>query len=486
MQQFRIFSLLTLLWFNLFSACSMADELDELMAQMSGKPAWSVSAYLRNEIAYRYHEPRTYTKLKNVVFTEVSRTLGPHLKFLMSGRAYYDLVYELFDYDTITARYVRDADQPLSYIESLPQEADISSAEFRELYFDLTSKWLDLRLGKQFIVWGTITGVRIVDEINPQDFSELILPDLLDYRIPLWSGRMNIYSPIIDIEAIWIPDLRFHKAAPAGSEWELLQEVPGTWYPDNQDPLNWEYGIKLSRNLGETEAFASYFYTWDDFPVIFRQLNFAGERTSQDVDDGTFRPKFTRIQIAGAGLRRQLGKQIVNLEAAFVKDKYFGLKLIDRLTGFEANTAGVLRRDHLRYGIAIDTNIFHTEVTPGITQWYIIGHNEHLIQDRFDTTLNLFIRKELRHINSRFELLGIWLVNLKESYLKPKLVYTPSDRLHISVGLDILSGKKSQTGRIYLNGSNRDTREVNQATQFIGNFNKNDRIFLNLQYNFQK
>ena len=470
----------------MFASAVMADELDDLMRQAGNSSPWNVSGYLRNEIAYRYHEPRSYTKLKNIVFSEISKPLSPRFKFLLSGRAFHDAVYQLFDYDTITARYLRDEDQPLSYVESLPQEADISGAEIREFYIDLNTRHADIRLGKQFIVWGKITGVRIVDEINPQDFSELILPDLLDYRIPLWSGRLNIYSDLADIEAIVIPELKFHQAAPGGSEWELLQEVPGTWYPNRKDPLNWEYGVKLSRSIGDTEAFASYFYTWDDFPVIFRQLSFNGSTDGRELDNETFRPKHTRIQMFGTGLRRQIGGQILNIEAAFVKDKYFGLKLIERLNENNLNSAGVLRRDHLRYGISVDTNILHTDITPGVTQWYIFDHNSDLIQNRFDTTVNLFIRKEFHNINSRMEILGIWLLNLNESFIKPKFIYSPSSRLNLSIGLDLLSGKKSQTGLVAVDGSTAVLKEVTQSTQFIGNFNNNDRIFMNIQYNFQK
>ena len=102
------------------------------------------------------------------------------------------------------------------------------------------------------------------------DFRELILPDLLDCRIPLWMAKFDYYRPTASYQMLWIPDIRFHKPAPPGSEWELLQEVPGTRYPQTFDYKNSDFGFKVNTNLWDTELSFSYFSTWDDFPVIFR------------------------------------------------------------------------------------------------------------------------------------------------------------------------------------------------------------------------
>ena len=196
----------------------------------SSQPAWlkglSLGGYLKNETAFRFSEPRSITKIRNIAHVDGAWEFTPRLRLGFSAWAYHDLAYELFHYRTISARFARDAEQPLVFIDNLAEEKDSPVAEVRELYLDMYFDRFDLRVGRQFVVWGVLEGVRITDEINPMDFRELILPELLDYRIPLWTVKVDWYTDTGgDVQLLWIPDLRFHEPAPPGSEWELLQRI---------------------------------------------------------------------------------------------------------------------------------------------------------------------------------------------------------------------------------------------------------------------
>lgn len=65
---------------------------------------------------------------------------------------------------------------------------------FRELYMDTSLAGWDLRLGKQQVVWGTADGIKLLDIINPTDFSELNQNAMEDARIPIWmiNAERNI------------------------------------------------------------------------------------------------------------------------------------------------------------------------------------------------------------------------------------------------------------------------------------------------------
>ncbi|RMH11878.1 MAG: tetratricopeptide repeat protein, partial [Gammaproteobacteria bacterium] len=289
------------------------------------------NGYLRNETAYRFREPRSFTKIRNTLNLEVSMPLGSKMSFTASGWAYHDSVYDLFNYDTITARFRREEGQPLVFIEQLSEEKDSDVADLREFYLDVFLSSMDLRIGKQWVVWGVLEGIRIVDEINPYDFRELIMPDLLDFRVPLWTVKADYYSPIGDIELLWIPDVQFHKPAPPGSEWELLQAVPNTVTPDRWDLKNSELGIRLSREVLGMDMSFSYFYTWDDFPVIFRRVRLL------ENEDPIFFPTYTRIHMFGSTFTRQTGPVILKGEIAYVLNKYFGIADIDVEGAFDSN-----------------------------------------------------------------------------------------------------------------------------------------------------
>ena len=56
----------------------------------------------------------------------------------------------------------------------------------REAYVDTDyNEWL-VRAGKQQVVWGTADGIKLLDAINPTDYSELVQNSPEDSRIPVW------------------------------------------------------------------------------------------------------------------------------------------------------------------------------------------------------------------------------------------------------------------------------------------------------------
>ncbi|WP_043772935.1 DUF1302 family protein [Algiphilus aromaticivorans] len=61
----------------------------------------------------------------------------------------------------------------------------------RELYADIYLGPLYLRAGKQQIVWGKADGLKLLDQVNPQNFREFILADFEHSRIPQWSLRAS-------------------------------------------------------------------------------------------------------------------------------------------------------------------------------------------------------------------------------------------------------------------------------------------------------
>lgn len=438
-----------------------------------------LSGYLKNETAYRLRSPRTITKIRNIAYLNAKYPYSTRLKFNFSGWAYYDLAYDLYDYQTIADRFERNSSEPLAFLVTLPQEKDLSGADIRELYADMfLGDRLDIRLGKQFVVWGVLEGIRITDEINPMDFRELILPDLLDYRIPLWMAKIDYYRPRASYQWLWIPDIRFHKPAPPGSEWELLQEVPGTRYPQSFTYKNSEFGFKVSTNLWDTELAFSYFYTWDDYPVIFRHV-----LLDQSVSP-EFLPTYTRISMYGATFVKQLNSYILKGEMAFVTDKYFAVTNVDENHDGWLDDNGEFRRNHIRWGLGLDFNWLGTDISPSIVQWIILNYDPAIIQDQFDTGINLFLRKEFPESSSIFQLLAIYLVNLQELYLKPKWTFRITDHFQLSTGLDMFFGKSSQFGVSGVLTSLGDVVVPEQRAQFLGNFHDNDRVFLEFKYAF--
>lgn len=459
---------------SVFPSDIVIDEFEE-------EPFWSrfsFSGYLKNETAYRIREPRSITKIRNIVYLNVQYPFTDAINFNYTGWAYYDHVYDFFNYETIAARLERNSEEPLSFVQSLAQESDSSVVATRELYVDIAADDWDARIGKQYVVWGVLEGVRVVDELNPQDFRELILPDLLDYRIPLWTAKIDYYSEWGDVQLLWIPELKFHKPAPEGSEWELLQRVPGTRTPKSWKIENSELGIKWDLSLFDTEISLSYFYTWDDFPVIFRTVELGGR-------DPDFYPTYTRVSMYGLTWVRQAGVFILKGELAYVKDKFFGrLNTADTDKDGFVDTNGAAQKEHVRWGVGTDFVLMGWDVSVGAMQWIILDYEDTLIQEKQDTSYNVFLRREFPRVSMTFQMLYIYFETLDEVYIKPKLFFQVTNRFQVAIGLDLFEGEKSDFGSSGAGLESGDFDITIQQAQFVGNFNDNDRAFLEFKYSY--
>jgi hypothetical protein len=460
---------------SLFSETPVAEEEETgIWSQLK------ISGYLKNETAYRIREPRSITKIRNIGYLNVQYPYSSTIDLNFTGWAYYDLAYDLFDYETIAARLERNSAEPLAFVENLEQKTDSPVAQIRELYADMSFDNWDMRLGKQYIIWGVLEGVRIVDEINPMDFRELILPDLIDYRIPLWSAKFDIYADAGDVEVIWIPDLRFHKPAPPGSEWELLQRVPGTREPESWRLKNSEAGVKYDTTLLDTEVSFSYFYTWDDFPVIFRTVKIGASASEGPI----FYPSYTRISMYGMTFVRPIGDYVLKGELAYVEDKFFGrTNTADANGDGYVDTNGEVQKNHIRWGLGVDFVMLGWDVALGESQWIILDYEDNLIQNKVDTSYNLFVRREFPRYSMTAQALWIYLQGLRETYLKPKVFFQLTDRFQIAVGMDLFDGVKSDFGLSSIDAQGQFNADIQRA-QFLGNFHDNDRVFFEFKYSY--
>jgi hypothetical protein len=97
---------------------SIPNDLDVILE--ASRPSKHIfGGYVKNETAYRFDEPRSFTKIRNILSVNWLYLLFPKVKLYSSGWGYYDHVYDLFNYDTIAARDVRNEKEPLVFIDQL-------------------------------------------------------------------------------------------------------------------------------------------------------------------------------------------------------------------------------------------------------------------------------------------------------------------------------------------------------------------------------
>ncbi len=65
----------------------------------------------------------------------------------------------------------------------------------REAYVDTELNGIAIRAGKQQVVWGTADGMKLLDAINPTDYSEMAQNQMEDSRIPVWMINAETTLP---------------------------------------------------------------------------------------------------------------------------------------------------------------------------------------------------------------------------------------------------------------------------------------------------
>lgn len=455
----------------------------------------TVNGYFRNETGFRLNHPSAFSKILNILNLDTRYSFGRTVQLSSRTRAFYDSVYDFEDIDTISPRK-----GPISILSANLTDKEVAALqpnnvrnvqvqqddmELKELYLDVHLAKADLRMGKQIVRWGVVEGARVTDEINPLDLGEFILRDVEDRYIPLWMLKSDFYWGENTLEAIWIPDLKFHKPAPRESEWEQFRLLDGLEKPGSplDNPIrnigNSEIALRLSRLVSGWDLSFSYFYTWDDFPAAFRSIGVIGFGATPLVDPIQFKPRYTRLHIPGITLSKSVGLAVLSAEAAYIHGKVFGIRIGTATIGdpgTETVTLGEIRRDYVKYAVGVDTTLWRTDVSGQILQQVIPNYETNIIQDEVDTVLGLFVRKTLLSNALTAQILNLYFVNDDEWLIRPRLSYSFTDQVKLSFGADLLIGTISDVGadRVALPGE----------FHFVGFFRNNSRVYTEIQYSF--
>jgi len=157
--------------------------------------AVEVTGKLTHESA-SFHENGTLIGNNNSI-TSYSQSLGnayaasnathsDNLKSATSARIYVDGTLDELK-DGATFHMELQAFRDSSAVDGLDGNEAYSQRDgLREAYVDTDyDEWL-IRAGKQQAVWGTADGIKLLDAINPTDYTELVQNSPEDSRIPVW------------------------------------------------------------------------------------------------------------------------------------------------------------------------------------------------------------------------------------------------------------------------------------------------------------
>ncbi|ABW68492.1 SH3 type 3 domain protein [Desulfosudis oleivorans Hxd3] len=220
----------------------------ELDAADTTASPWDVGGSVKLSTVFNVnHDPpepgwtdhRGLSRMRSELDLQIDRDIYHSWKARVSGRAFYDFAYAIQGRDNYTS-------QVLDVYED--------EAEIREAYVQgslLPS--LDLKVGRQIVVWGRSENFRVTDVLNPVDSRTPGLVDIEDIRLPVCMTRLDYYTGAFSITGIAIPEIRFNKMPVVGNDFYPLNEAqPGEVVP--------------SPSLANTElamAIKGIFHGWD-------------------------------------------------------------------------------------------------------------------------------------------------------------------------------------------------------------------------------
>ena len=425
-----------------------------LLPSLAPESAWAgIGGRLQTELAVRTGDRPALTKGLTFLQLHDTEWVGDNGRLTVVGRFFYDPVLDLGAADRTNPRL-----QPGDEVEDR-----FFGAELKEAYLDLLGESLDLRLGRQIVRWGLLEGARITDRINPLDFREFLFRDVEDRYIPLWMARVDYYPAWGDVQLLLIPDMTFHRPAPAGSEWEEFELPPDLARP-KAAPENTEVALRVGGALGQGRLTASYFYTWDDFPAAFRSIFGVGGQ----LTGATFDSRYERLHVVGLTYSRSVSGSVLSLEGAYDHGKHLA-------TDAGAVPGNEISRGVVRAGVGVDFNLSGVDYSILYFQERILAWRAFIPANRVEQAASLVVREAFFNDRIETQLLVLFFFTGRQRIVRPKIEYKVTDHVKVALGLDMLGGER---------GSEPDQPALARDFRFVGYFKDHDRAWVTVSYLF--
>ena len=209
----------------------------------------------------------------------------------ISGHGFYDAAYSIQDREEYTN----------TLLDLYEQELEID-----DLYLQgsLTSN-LDIKTGRQVVVWGKSDNVRVTDILNPLDNRLPGMVDIKNRRLPVAMSKLDYYTGDWNLSGIIIHEARFDKNPVYNSD----------FYPGKQ-PLPPEEKPDLSfDNQQYALALNGIFSAWD--LSLYGAWVFDGRaHVTQDVDGSLYR-EHSRVFMTGVTANVAFGNWLLKGEGAW-------------------------------------------------------------------------------------------------------------------------------------------------------------------------
>ena len=324
-----------------------------------------------------------------------------------------------------------------SYADGYLQSSNLGrqqsgSGDLREGYVQKSIGNLDLRIGRQIIVWGRADKVNPTDNLSTRNYT-LLMTDDEDQRLGLFATQLTYNFGNVRVMAVWQPEWRTptYPVAPIAG---VSLSTARPEHPERQG------AIKIDDAGGAVDWSLSYFDGMDRTPNL--KLISAGR---EGVSVGLH---YDRIRVAGGDLAAALGPVGLRAEAAYTwTDDQDGSNPLVK----NANFYGVFGGD---YSVIENLNLnvqllyrhvfqFHSPADVSNPNLARLATFEAInTQQRFKDQTGTAVRPSYKAFNETLELEVAHVRWFQDgsSLTRPKVTYAVTDHLKVTGGAEIFRG----------------------------------------------
>ena len=331
----------------------------------------------------------------------------------------------------------------------------------REAYLNLALDQVDLRAGRQMIVWGRSDASQIHDIITPMDLSEFLTQDFTDLRKGVTALSLKYYRNDHTLEMVYLPFRESSSLPRPDSRWSSFPDLEANYTHTKIESYrlsDYQFAARfIGRPSLNLDLEAGVFHVYSPSPALKKNV-------------GTFFPVFTlepeyyrtTALMFGAELRTGPTTALVS-ETAFWLDRKFdfvpvslrnsntapGIMLPDIL---DANRVHFLKSaDLLQSMIGIRRDFSNSAISVQYSMEWIPNHDQNLLQDEYFHFASFLYSGSDATQKLRYRILSRYHFNANDFWLNPDLTYVPRDALHLGIGLHLFGGDSNRENYGHLN-----------------------------------
>ena len=334
---------------------------------------------------------------------------------------------------------------------------------------------LDLKIGRQIVNWGRSDTLRVLDVLNPLDNREPGLTDIEDLRRPVMMVRVDAFYRAWSLSLIAIPEIRFSKNPPVGSDFAPVFSSLGTLASFVAPEI---VPSESFDNTGWAAALGGVFSGWDisfHFARIWADTVHLRPVLSGPIPGVGTELRHSRFTLVGAGANYTIGSWLAKTELAWLDGLDYTTSTPTTIpTAMGPITVqiptGTTRKSRLDFMIGVEYYGFtDTNIVVEVANRHIFGFREDM-RPNFgveENSLETAVRITRNFMNDRFSatLVAIAFGNHAQegSVVRFDLRYDLKDALVLGGGILLF----------------QDGDRIPFDTIF-----RNDRLFIELKYSF--